>query len=144
MTRAHNFVVDLAKAGKGYKEIQEMVDIVYGVKSLKKSAIYVILKKVKAGENTDDQRHLNPKKRTRTPALIGDVAAAVEENRRICINELASAYGVSEKTIHTILHKDLGLVKKSARWVPKLLSEEQKKDRMQTCTKFLGDGELAV
>ena len=137
MTRAHNFVVDLAKAGKGYKEIQEMVDIVYGVKSLKKSAIYVILKKVKAGENTDDQRHLNPKKRTRTPALIGDVAAAVEENRRICINELASAYGVSEKTIHTILHKDLGLVKKSARWVPKLLSEEQKKDRMQTCTKFL-------
>ena len=35
-------------------------------------------------------------------------------------------------TIHRILHDDLGLVKKSARWVPKLLSQEQKEERVRT------------
>jgi hypothetical protein len=40
--------------------------------------------------------------------------------------DLATAHGVSYGTMHNILHQELGLVKKSARWVPKLLSEDQK------------------
>jgi hypothetical protein len=43
------------------------VDSVYGDKTLKKTTIYAILKKMKAGENTAHQKHLNPKKRTRIP-----------------------------------------------------------------------------
>jgi hypothetical protein len=44
---------------------------------------------------------------------------------------------VSFGTIYNILHDDLGLVKKSARWVPKLLNEEQKQERVRTCTNFI-------
>ena len=62
MTRPHDFAADLAKAGKGFKEIKELVDSVYGIKGLKKTAIYDIIKKVKAGKNPDDQRRFNPKK----------------------------------------------------------------------------------
>ncbi len=54
MTRAHDFVVDLAKAGKSFREIQDMVSTVYSDKSLKKTAIYDIMKKVKEGKNTED------------------------------------------------------------------------------------------
>jgi hypothetical protein len=36
-----------------------------------------------------------------------------------------------------ILQDDLGLVKKSARWVPKLLSKEQKQERVLTCQEFV-------
>jgi hypothetical protein len=50
MTRVRDFVADLAKTGKSFKEIKEIVDSVYGDKTLKKTAIYAILKKVKAGE----------------------------------------------------------------------------------------------
>ncbi len=49
------------------------MDSAYGDKALKKTAIYAILKKVKAGENTADLRHLNPKKRRRIPAVIASV-----------------------------------------------------------------------
>jgi hypothetical protein len=62
MTDAHNFVADLASAGKGYQEIKEMVDAAYGDQTLQKTAIYAIIKKVKARESITDMRHLNPKK----------------------------------------------------------------------------------
>jgi histone-lysine N-methyltransferase SETMAR len=118
-------------------EIKKTVETVYGDKALKKTAIYAILKKVKAGKNTDDQRHLNPKKTVRTASLIASIAAAVEADRRQCIKSLAAVHGVSVYTVHSILHKDLGLEKKSARWVPKLLSSEQKEERVRTCSAFI-------
>ncbi len=113
------------------------MDSVYGDKTLKKTAIYTILKKVKAGETTADQRHLNLKKRTQVPDVIASVAVAVEEDWRVTIKNIALANGVSVKTVHAILHKDLGLVKKSARWVPRLLNSDQEQERVQTCQKFL-------
>ncbi len=40
-------------------------------------------------------------------------------------------------TIFTILQKELGLVKKSEIWVPKLLSQEQMDRRMESSVAFL-------
>jgi hypothetical protein len=73
----------------------------------------------------------------RTPALIASVSAAVEEVRRICIEALATAQGTSVSIIHAVLHDDLGLEKKSARWVPKLLNDEQKQQLVEICSEFL-------
>jgi uncharacterized ferritin-like protein (DUF455 family) len=39
--------------------------------------------------------------------------------------------------MHSILRDDLGLVKKSARWVPKLLNEDQKQESVRTCKEFV-------
>jgi hypothetical protein len=61
MTRVRDFVADLARAGKGYLEIKITLDLVYGDKALKKTAIYAILKNVKSGKTTEDQRRFNPK-----------------------------------------------------------------------------------
>jgi hypothetical protein len=91
MSGAHDFVAGLARAGKGYKEIKETVDAAFGDKTLQKMAVYDIIKKVKAGKDTADQRHLNPKKTVRTAALIASVAATVEEDRRVTIETLAAA-----------------------------------------------------
>ena len=53
------------------------------------------------------------------------------------MRSLSSVTGLSVTTIHRILTKDLGLVKKSARWVPKILSDDQKKARVERCDEFL-------
>ena len=82
MTAVRDFVAGLARAGKGFKEIQETVNAAYGDLALKRGAIYSILRKVKAGKNTKDQRHLNPKKKKRTAAIIASVAATVCEDGR--------------------------------------------------------------
>jgi hypothetical protein len=132
-----DFVANLARAGKGFLEIKITVETEYGDKALKKTAIYAIFKKVKAGKNTDGQRHLNPKNRIRTASIIAAVTASVEQDRCQSVKSLAAAHEVSMYTIHSILHKDLGLENKSARWLPKLLSEEQKEERVRTCRAFI-------
>jgi hypothetical protein len=137
MTRVRDFVANLARAGKGYLEIKKTVDLVYGDKALEKTAIYAILKNVKSGKTTEDQRRFNPKKTVRTASLIASVAAAIEDDCRLSVKYLAAVNGVSVYTIQSILHKDLGLEKKSARWVPKLLSVEQKEERVRTCAAFI-------
>ncbi len=47
--------------------------------------------------------------------------------------KLAKAQNLSAKMVHTTLHKDLQLSKKSARWAIKLLYEEMKKEQLRTC-----------
>jgi flagellar motor component MotA len=72
-----------------------------------------------------------------TTALIAAVAADMEAVRQICVKALASAHGTSVGTIFATLHENLGLVKKSARWVPKLLSQEKMDQRMETLAAFV-------
>ena len=73
----------------------------------------------------------------RTPDLIAAVAAAVAEDGRITVRELAGAYNTSNHSIHSILKNDLGLSKKSARWVLKLLSEDQKQERVRVSQQLI-------
>jgi hypothetical protein len=87
---------------------------------LTKTAIYNILKNVKAGETTNDQWHLNAKKTKWTQDIITAASANVNAERQVTCMDLATVHGVSYGTMHNILHEELGLVKKLAHWVPKL------------------------
>ncbi len=118
--------MDLAKGGKSFGDIRKLVDNVYGDKALKKTQIYKLLKQVKMGKN---RRGFTKQKTKMTADLIASVAAAVAEDRRVSIQDLARAHGTSYGTISRILHSHLGLVKKSARWVPKLLSTPRRWSR---------------
>ena len=118
--------VDLAKGGKSFGDIKKLLDDVYGDKALKKTQIYKILKQVKMGKN---RRGFTKQKTKMTADLIASVAAAVAEDRRVSIQDLARAHGTSYGTISRILHSQLGLVKKLARWVPKLLSTSRRWSR---------------
>ena len=119
--------VDLAKGGKSFGDIKKLVDDVYGDKALKKTQIYKILKQVKMGKN----RRGFTKQKTK---MTADLIASVAEDRRVSIQDLARAHGMSYGTISRILHSQLGLVKKSARWVPKLLSTPRRWSR-SSCRK---------
>jgi hypothetical protein len=99
---------------------------VHGDKALKETVIYEILKQVKMGKN---RRGFTKQKTKMTADLIASVAAAVAEDCRVSILDLARAHGTSYGTISRILHSQLGLVKKSARWVLKLLSTPRRWSR---------------
>jgi hypothetical protein len=111
MVPIREFVGTLAVAGKSFEEIQETVKKAYGNKAIKRTQIYDILKKVKDGKPAADQRHLNFKRKKRSPAFIADVAADIEIDRRVTLNKLARAHGVSKRTINLTLRHDLNLTK---------------------------------
>ena len=137
MSDVRNFVARLALAKKGFQEIKELTAAAYGDQAIHRTQIYSIIKKVKEGGDATDQRGKHREKTRRNTTLIADIAAEVEKDGRVTIRKLAESHGVSNDTIHKILHDDLGLSKKSARWVPKLLSKEQMQERVRVCKKFV-------
>lgn len=68
---------------------------------------------------------------------VACVEALLMEDQRITVDQLALAVGISIGSVHGILHDHLGMGKVSARWVPKLLSKENKKQRVVDCKKLL-------
>ncbi len=104
-----DFVATFARARKSFKDIQETVVATYGDKSLKKTKIYAIIKNVKEGKLTTDQRKLNGRRKVRNPVFIADVAADIEKDWCVTMRKLALAHGLLKNTIHNTLHKHLNL-----------------------------------
>jgi orotate phosphoribosyltransferase-like protein len=92
--------------------------------------------KVKAGEDPEDKRHLNPKRTKRTMDLVEKVRDFLTQDRRVSLEEIADEFEIAKGTAFNIVHDDLGLSKKSARWVLKLLSDDQKEERVRVVNVF--------
>ena len=59
MGKVRDFVAGFARAEKDFSEIQVIVKKSFGDKSVNRATIYRIIKAVKDGENTDDQRKIS-------------------------------------------------------------------------------------
>eukprot|EP00095_Tigriopus_kingsejongensis_P003109 snap_masked-scaffold428_size174301-processed-gene-0.12 protein:Tk03109 transcript:snap_masked-scaffold428_size174301-processed-gene-0.12-mRNA-1 annotation:"flj37770-like protein" len=117
MSLQHEFVVDLARSGAGAKENFDKLEVVYGSGRLSQAAVYKIFAKVKAGEKTEDRRGKTSTRTARTCDNIEAVRAVVTSNRRVTVEILSSILDLSNASIHRIHQKDLGGVKKSARYI---------------------------
>ncbi|KAG5331535.1 SETMR methyltransferase, partial [Acromyrmex charruanus] len=65
-----------------------------------------------------------------TPEIIDKVHDIVLTDRRVKVRELVEATGISHGTVISILHEQLGMKKLSAKWVPRLLTVDHKRDRV--------------
>ena len=61
----------------------------------------------------------------------------VEEDSRVMVAQLAHDLGTSSGSVSTILHEKLGYRKVCARWVPHMLTEDQKRGRVDWCRQML-------
>ena len=61
----------------------------------------------------------------------------VKQDARLFVKDVASCTGMSERGVQTILKTHLDLRKVCARWVPHLLTEEQKTQRLKCARELL-------
>ena len=61
----------------------------------------------------------------------------VYSDRRIQVEEIAQALGISHGSVSTILHDRLGMRKLTAKWVPKSLRDKQMATRASVCSAVL-------
>jgi hypothetical protein len=129
-TEVSGFVVALPMPRKSMNEIKILTGQVNGNKILKRTQTYQIFKEVKEEKPQLYSDISFPQKIKLTEHVIAAIAAADKEDSRQTVQGVASAHCQSKDTIRRIPSEDLGLVKKSARWIPKLLNKDQKKDRV--------------
>ena len=65
------------------------------------------------------------------------VVYMVEQDAQWSVKDAASCTGISEGSVQTILKKHLDLRKVCARWVPHLLTEEQKTQCLKCAQELL-------
>ena len=84
----------------------------------------------------DAERSGRPKD-VRNSFNIERVQTKIDQDHRQSVQQLAEALSINHNTVHQILTEDLGMTRVVARWVPKLLTQEQKKARVDISLSLL-------
>jgi histone-lysine N-methyltransferase SETMAR len=83
-----------------------------------------------------DQRTDRPST-SRNPDVINKVRSLIMEDHRLTVQEIANDIVISDGSAHAILTDDLGMRRVAAKFVPKLLSCEQKEFRLDIAQDML-------
>ena len=76
----------------------------------------------------DDER-CSRNKEVRTPELIGPIKNVMDKDSRVSIDTIGSQFDVSVGTVYTIIPEELKMRKICAKFVPRVLREDQKERR---------------
>lgn len=124
--------------GNNPTSIHQRMLAVYGNSSPSYTTVKEWTRRFKCGvQDLNDQPRPGAPQRAVCPENVEKVEEALNEDRRKTVQAIALEVGISYGSIRTILHDHLGCSKKSARWVPRLLQEHQKAQRVEMCKQLL-------
>jgi len=72
-----------------------------------------------------------------TPEIINHIHEIILEGRWISAKCIAEQLGISRGRVGSIIHEDMDMRNLSAKWVPKSLNVDQKRQRCQSSEKIL-------
>ena len=87
-------------------------------------------------EAVEDGHRLGVPKSVRSENTTESVRQQIDQDPHSSIQEISSNLGLSYGTVQTILLEDLTLKKVCARWVPHILPEDQKRQRVLCARKL--------
>lgn len=124
--------------GKTCHEIDEKLKSVYKDQSPSMTTIRYWFNEFKRGRTSifDEDRPGRPIEVT-TEDMVDKIHDIVLADRRVKIREIADSVNISIERVQNILHEKLGMRKLSARWVPRLLTLDQKRNRVTTSMQCL-------
>ena len=122
------------KSGLNQQQSHGQLHAYFGDEAPSRTTIYDWFAEFRRGRRSleDNPRSGRPAEAT-TSVQVAAVQRLVEEDGRVTVLQIAGKVGISSGSMSSILHKSLGLSKVSARWVPHMLTEEQKQKRVHWC-----------
>ena len=124
--------------GETGKEIHGELADVYRSSAPSFAQVKFLVREFKRGRTSleDEARSRCPLDAT-NEKMCKKVRDLVYSDRRIQVEEITQALGISHGSVLTILHDHLGMRKLTACWVPKSLSNEQMATRASVCSALL-------
>jgi histone-lysine N-methyltransferase SETMAR len=109
----------------------------FGYNAMSQSKTFLWYKRFKDGRTSadDDERSGRPSTST-TLENIANVREAILAHRRRNIHDVCEIVGLSYGTVQRILADSLNMRRISAKFVPRLLSDDQKTHRVSVCRKL--------
>ena len=99
---------------------------------MNRASVFAWHKRFKEGRESvrDDERCGRSKEvRIRTPELIGQIKNFMDKDRRVSIETISAQFDASVGTVLTIIREELKVRKICAKFVPRVLREDQKERR---------------
>ena len=87
--------------------------------------------------SVESEQHSGRPQTARNAAVVERVKNLVRGDRRLTVREIAEEVGISKDSAHEILRADLNMRRVPAKFVPKLLSVEQKELRVEVAQYLL-------
>ena len=78
-----------------------------------------------------------PPKPVTTPEIIDQIHELILEDHRSSAKSIAEQLGITRERVGAIIHEDLDMRKLSAKWVPKYLNADLKRQRCQSSEQLL-------
>ena len=102
--------------------------------ALSRTEVYKWYSRFKGGEmSCEDQPRSGRTSTCRNDENLGKVRNAINADRRRTIDEISEITGLSWSTCQRMLTEDLNMKRVSAKFVPRLLTEDQKSNRLNVC-----------
>lgn len=122
------------KRGLSFQESHATLVATFGDIAPSKSSVHSWFKEFQRGRQTleDESRPGRP------PEVVTEkntqlVKKLIDEKRNSTLQELEQASGIPATSVFRILHDQLGARKIASRWIPHLLTPEQKEQRVEWC-----------
>ena len=97
---------------------------------MNRASVFGWHKRFKEGrESVRDDERCGRSKDVRTPKLFGQIKNFMDKDCRVSIETISSQFDVSVGTVHAIIREELKIRKTSAKFVPRVLREDQKERR---------------
>ena len=107
-----------------------MLQAAFGPSCMNRASVFEWHKRFKEGkEYVRDDDRCGRSKEVRTPELIGQIKNFVDKDHRVSIETISAQFDVSVGTVHTIIREELKMRKICAKFVPRVLREDQKERR---------------
>ena len=123
-----------SKLGCSLKKLMTEISTAFGPSCVSYDTVRRWKKKFESIKNAPKSGR--PKSASRKE-IVSKIKEIIEGDARFTVRDIARKVGISLSTVHLILKKHLKVRKISARWVPHLLTDKQKRQRVKVAKKLL-------
>ncbi len=131
-------IVVCAQRGKSQGETFRLLQEVYGPLSVSRTTCrHWFLRRSEGDMSVADRPRPGPAVSVRHPETTAAVEDMLSDDRRATVRQIAHNMKISRGSAHRILKKDLKLKKKAPKFIPHVLTQEQKDLRVEVCCENL-------